>query len=48
MELASQLSFISVGVGIILVVLGLVKYFRQRAEQRRMQQEQWPPSGDDL
>ena len=47
MELASQLSFISVGIGIIIVVLGLVKYFKQRAEQKRMQQAQGPRSGDD-
>ena len=45
MELASQLSFISVGIGIIMVVLGLVKYFRQRAEQRRVQRAQGPPDG---
>ena len=33
MELASQLSVISVGIGIILFGFGLVKYFKQRAEQ---------------
>ena len=42
MELASQLSFISVGIGIIMVVLGLVKYFKQRAALKRMQQAEGP------
>lgn len=35
MELAGQLSVISVGIGIILVIYGIVKYFRQRAELKR-------------
>lgn len=39
MELASQLSFISVGIGIIMVILGLVKYFKQRAALKRTQAE---------
>ena len=47
MELASQLSFISVGIGIIMVILGLVKYFKQRSGQKRVQQSQGPISGDD-
>ena len=38
MELAGQLSVISVGIGIILVISGLVKYFRQRAERKRREQ----------
>lgn len=37
MELASQLSIISVGIGAIMVVFGLIKFFRQRAEQKRQQ-----------
>lgn len=45
MELASQLSFISVGIGIIMVVFGLVKYFKQRAALKRMQAE-GPPEGN--
>ena len=35
MELAGQLSAVSVGIGIILVIFGLVKFFRQRAQQKR-------------
>ena len=35
MELAGQLSVISVGIGIILVIYGIIKYFRQRAELKR-------------
>lgn len=38
MELAGQLSFISVGIGVVLVAYGLVKYFKQRAEQKRGEQ----------
>lgn len=37
MELAGQLSMISVGIGIVLVVFGLVKFFRHRAEQKRQE-----------
>ena len=47
MELASQLSFISVGIGIIMVVLGLVKYFKQRAALKRMQQAEGPADGNE-
>ncbi|MDE0120835.1 MAG: hypothetical protein OXS33_03770 [bacterium] len=46
MELASQLSFISVGIGIIMVILGLVKYFKQRAALKRMQAEGLPESNE--
>ncbi|MCY3562783.1 MAG: hypothetical protein OXH26_02500 [bacterium] len=46
MELAGQLSFISVGIGIIMVILGLVKYFKQRAAQNRMQAEDSPESNE--
>ena len=46
MELASQLSFISVGIGIIMVILGLVKYFKQRAALKRMQAEGPPESNE--
>lgn len=48
MELAGQLSFISVGIGIVLVILGLIKYFRQRAEEKRQRQERHPPDGKPL
>ena len=47
MELASQLSFISVGIGIIMVVLGLVMYFKQRAALKKMQQAEGSPSDDE-
>ena len=46
MELAGQLSFISVGIGIIMVILGLVKYFKQRAALRRMLAEDQPESNE--
>ena len=44
MELAGQLSFISVGIGIIMVIFGLVKYFKQRAALKKMQVEGPPES----
>ncbi|MCQ3803744.1 MAG: hypothetical protein OXC98_10175 [bacterium] len=37
MELASQLSFISVGIGVIMVIYGIVKFFRQRADLKKRQ-----------
>ena len=42
MELASQLSFISVGIGVIMVIFGLVKYFKQRAAAKRLQRGEQP------
>ena len=44
MELASQLSFISVGIGVIMVIWGIVKFFKQRAELKRRQDSE--RSGD--
>ncbi len=35
MELASQLSFISVGIGAVMIIYGLVKFFKQRAALKR-------------
>ncbi|MCE2526448.1 MAG: hypothetical protein J4G00_02805 [Actinomycetia bacterium] len=46
MELASQLSFISVGIGVIMVIYGLVKFFRQRAEQKRRARDQHSRDGE--
>ena len=46
MELASQLSFISVGIGVIMVIYGLVKFFRQRAEQKRRESDQHSSDGE--
>jgi membrane protein implicated in regulation of membrane protease activity len=40
MELASQLSIISVVIGSLLIVYGLVRYFRERAEQKRRQRSE--------
>ncbi len=39
MELASQLSFISVGIGVALVIHGLFKFFKQRSAQKRQERE---------
>ena len=46
MELASPLSVISAGIGIILFGFGLVKYFKQRAERSRRRREQQSSSDD--
>ncbi len=35
MRLASQLSFISVGIGVVMVIYGLIRFFKQRAELKR-------------
>ena len=48
MELAGQLSFISVGIGIALVIFGLIKYFRQRSEEKQRQRERRPTDGNPL
>ena len=46
MDLASQLSIISVGIGIVLVVFGLIKYFKQRAERIRLRRQQQAIGGE--
>ena len=38
MELANQLSMISVGVGIAIVVYAFVRHFRQRSHQKKLSQ----------
>lgn len=46
MELASQLSFISVGIGVIMVIYGIVKFFKQRAELKRHQDSERSGDGE--
>ncbi len=43
MELAGQLSTISIVIGVIMVILGLIKFFRERAGSKRRRPREAPP-----